>query len=350
MKKDSRPEDSDTSLPVPRRARLEDIARRCGVSVSTVSRALSGEKGVSAELRRSVQEVARAIRYAQPLEIGGTRIVLGASRAAMVDYTRNQFTWYVLQGLKERAEKMGIEIIVQPIADADISPLAELMQDATVAGALLLTVDEPAILDAAAAFTKPVVLVNTEDPLMRMSSVLPCNRSAARLATDYLVSQGHREIAFLSCPGRRTIEQRLEGWREAMQFHQLDCGMQRVIIVNDWLPELGEEAVADYMRGSPRVSAILCASDSLAIGAIDALRKLHYNVPRDISVIGMNDLPQAEFVAPPLTTMHLPLHEIGMIALEMLQDSLVEKTTIARRVELACSLVVRKSVAPRHLR
>src|SRR5476649_1637376 len=110
-----------------RRARLQDIAKRCGVSISTVSRALSGEKGVNPELRRQVQDVARAVRYAVPLEIGGSRVIIATSRAAMIDYSRNQFTWYVLQGLQERARMMGIEITTQPITDSDVSPITDLI-------------------------------------------------------------------------------------------------------------------------------------------------------------------------------------------------------------------------------
>jgi DNA-binding LacI/PurR family transcriptional regulator len=329
-----------------RRARLEDIAKRCGVSISTVSRALSGEKGVNPELRRKVLDVARAVRYAVPLEIGGSRVVLVTSRAAMVDYSRNQFTWYVLQGLKTRAAMMGIEIITQPIADSDVSPIVELLADPSVAGVIFLTVDDSAILDAASKFTKPVVLVNGDDPLMRLSSVSPCNRSAARLATDYLVARGHRQIAFLMCPGRRTIEQRLEGWRDSMNSHDLPCDAKRIISVSDWLPELAEEAVFAYLRNrKTRFSAILCANDSLAIGAIHALKKLNISVPSEISVIGMNDLPQAEYLEPPLTTVHLPVQEMGMIALEMLQDGMSGSAAIPRRIELACALIERKSVA-----
>lgn len=330
----------------PRRARLEDIAKRCGVSVSTVSRALSGEKGVNPELRRSVQEVARAVRYAVPIEIGGTRVILATSRAAMVDYSRNQFTWYVLEGLKQRAAMMGIEILIQPIPDSGIAVIADLLEDASVAGVIFLTVDDPLILDAAAKFTKPVVLVNSDDPLMRLSSVLPCNRSAARLAADYLVSLGHRRIAFLMCPGRRTIEQRLDGWRDSMRYHGLPFEDALTISVDDWLPELAEQAVTDKMRGKPQeFTAILCAGDSLAVGAIRALNQLGLKVPEDVSVIGMNDLPFAEYVDPPLTTVHLPVSEMGATALELLQELISGGAGIPRRIELACSLAVRQSTA-----
>ena len=335
----------ETGDVAPRRARLEDIAKRCGVSVSTVSRALSGEKGVSQELRQSVQDVARALRYAVPIEIGGSKVVLATSRAAMVDYARSQFTWYVLEGLKKRAEMMGIEIVIEPIADAGIARIIELEQDASVSGVIFLTVDDPQILDAAARFSKPVVLVNSDDPLMRLSSVLPCNRSAARLATDYLLRQGHRKIAFLMCPGRRTIEQRQEGWREAFSQYGLPVPDALTIAVNDWLPELAEQAVMARIRDNREAfSAILCAGDSLATGAIRGLMNLGHRVPADFSIVGMDDLPFAEYMDPPLTTIHLPVSEMGSTALELLQEMISGNITLPRRIELACALRERQSV------
>ncbi|PWC22588.1 MULTISPECIES: LacI family DNA-binding transcriptional regulator [Brenneria] len=332
--------------PTYRRVRLEDIATRCGTSLSTVSRALSGDKGVSAELRNKIQEMARAVRYTPAQEIGGSKIVLAASQVAMLDYYRYQFSWYVLQGLKERAKMLGIEIITHPLSEAGASQLSALMADPAIGGLLALTVDDLEILNTVVSLNKPAVLVNSDDPLMRLSSVLPCNRSATRLAADYLVQQGHRNIIFLTHPGRRTIEQRLEGWRDAMLHYHLSCDTTQVITVADWLPELAEQAVMDYIqRHQTPFSAILCANDSLAIGAIGALNKLGISVPDDVSVMGMNDLPQAEFTQPELTTVHLPVQEIGVVALELLQDMIAGTVQIPRRVELACSLIERQSVA-----
>ncbi|MGX8939874.1 substrate-binding domain-containing protein [Symbiopectobacterium sp. Eva_TO] len=79
--------------------------------------------------------------------------------------------------------------------------------------------------------------------------------------------------------------------------------------------------------------------------AISGLQRLGLDVPGDISVVGMNDLPQAEFASPPRTTVHLPVQEIGVIALELLQDIIVGNVTIPRRIELACTMVERQSVA-----
>ena len=199
--------------------RLEDIAEACGVSLSTASRALAGEKGVRPEIRQQVLEAAKLANYVIPTAIAGQKVILAASSAAMIDYVRNQFTLYVLEGLKERAQALGLEIVTRPIADRDeeLAVLKEAQDDPQVAGLLFLTVDDEGMLAATRGFDKPVVLLNGDDPFMRLSSVTPCNRSSARLAADHLIELGHERILFLMRPGRRTIERRYEGWQDALR-------------------------------------------------------------------------------------------------------------------------------------
>jgi DNA-binding LacI/PurR family transcriptional regulator len=332
-----------------RRVRLEDIARQCGVSLSTASRALAGEKGVRAEVRHQIVEAAKVARYGAPAAVAGQRIVVAASSAAMVDFVRNQFTLYVLEGLESRARALGLEISTWPVADPAeaLAVLEELGRDPHVAGLLFLTVDDESLLAATRHFGKPIVLLNCDDPDMRLSSVTPCNRSAARLATDYLIDQGHERILFLMRPGRRTIERRREGWQDALQSRRLHAGDDLIVTVEDWLPELATQAVADRIRGRGLdFTAILAAGDSLAAGAMTAVQRAGHAVPEMVSVVGIDDLPQASFLTPPLTSVHVPKREIGMVALDLLRDELSGPPMPARRVELACHIVERESVGP----
>jgi DNA-binding LacI/PurR family transcriptional regulator len=329
-----------------KRVRLEDIAAACGVSLSTASRALAGEKGVRPEIRHQVLEAAKNANYVIPTAVAGQKVILAASSAAMIDYVRNQFTLYVLEGLKDRAQTLGLEIVTRPIADRDeeLAVLKEAQQDDQVAGLLFLTVDDEGMLAATRDFDKPVVLLNGDDPFMRLSSVTPCNRSSARLATDHLIGLGHSRILFLMRPGRRTIERRFEGWRDALLAKGLLATDDLIVPVDDWLPELATQAISQRIsaRGLD-FTAVLAAGDSLAVGAMIGIRQLGFSVPGDVSVMGMDDLPQAAFLNPPLTTMHIPMREIGSIALDLLRDNLSGLPMPPRRVELACHLVERAS-------
>lgn len=331
-----------------RKVRLEEIAGKVGVSVSTASRALAGAGGVREPLRAEIIAAARAMNYAIPASAAGRKVVLAASSVAMVDHSRSQFTFHVLDGLTERARMLGVELVTRPVANAsdEMALLAEGEADAGVAGCLFLTLDDDDVLTRTAGFSKPIVLVNGDDPTMQHSSVTPCNRSAAQLAAGHLAALGHRRILFLMRRGRRTIERRYEGWRDALAargIHDID---DLVVEVSDWLPDLAAEAIRTRIaaRGLD-FTAVLTAGDSLAYGAINGLIAAGFAVPDDVSVVGMDDLPLSAFCNPPLTTMHIPMREIGAAALSLLLDDLGLSTLPARRIELACKLVERSSCA-----
>lgn len=331
-----------------RKVRLEDIAARCGVSMSTASRALAGEKGVRAEIRAQVMDMAKALNYSVPTSVSGQKIILAASSVAMIDYVRNQFTAQVLQGLHQRAETLGVEIVTRPVSGAksDIESLRTALEDESVAGFLFLSIDDENALALSRDFGKPVVLINSDDPLMRLSSVTPCNRSGARIGAEYLQSLGHERILFLMRRGRRTIERRFEGWRDALFAKGTRDFDDLTVEVEDWLPELAAAAIEKRIaeRGLD-FTAVLTAGESLAAGAMMGVQKAGFSVPGDVSVIGMDDLPQAAFYNPPLSSIHVPMHEIGASALDLLLDAVSGNATPARRIELACHIVERHSTA-----
>jgi DNA-binding LacI/PurR family transcriptional regulator len=331
-----------------RKVRLEDIAARCGVSMSTASRALAGEKGVRPEIRAQVTEMAKALNYSVPTSVSGQKIILAASSVAMIDYVRNQFTAQVLQGLHQRAETLGVEIVTRPISSAqvDIEGLRDALADPSVAGFLFLSIDDENALALSRDFGKPVVLINSDDPLMRLSSVTPCNRSGARIGAEYLQSLGHERILFLMRRGRRTIERRFEGWRDALSAKGIRDFDDLTIEVEDWLPELAAAAIEKRIaeRGLD-FTAVLTAGESLAAGAMMGVQKAGFTVPGDVSVMGMDDLPQAAFYNPPLSSIHVPMHDIGASALDLLLDAVSGNAMPARRIELACHIVERRSTA-----
>lgn len=332
-----------------RRVRLEDIAEKCGVSVSTVSRALARERGVRPDLRAQIIATAKSHNYAMPSAVAGKKVILAASSAAMIDYVRNQFTTHVMEGLMTRADTLGLEIVSRSIASPtdEKGVLAEALAGEDIAGLLFLTLDDEDMLAATRGFSKPVVLVNGDDPFMRLSSVAPCNRSATRLGTDHLLGLGHRRILFLMRRGRRTIERRFEGWRDAMTETGEKELTDLVVEVEDWLPDLASTAISERLaRKGLDFTAIVTAGDSLAVGAIMGLQAAGYQVPGDVSVMGMDDLPQAAFLSPPLTTIHIPMREIGAAALDLLHEELSGPSSPTRRVELACHIVERQSTGP----
>lgn len=329
-----------------RRIRLEDLAQSCGVSISTVSRVLSGGAGVRPELVERVQRAAVEYSYTLPSSLAGQKIVVLASRAAMVDYARSQFTLNVMQGVEDRARLLRAQVVTRAVAtpDEERQVLAEVAADPDTAGLLFLTLDDEEMLAQSRGFPKPIVLLNGDDPLMQHSSIAPSNRAAGALATDHLIRLGHRRILFLLRRGRRTIERRYEGWRDRMvQAGAYDPAL--VVEVDDWLPELAEIAIAKRLARRD-FTAILTAGDSLALGALQALARAGIAVPGEVSVMGMDGLPQNAFLNPPLCAIQMPMSDIGGAAVELLRDLKSGLPLPARRIELACRLLIRESTGP----
>lgn len=330
-----------------RRVRLEEIARRCGVSVSTASRALTGAAGVRGQLRADIIEAARNLSYAIPTSVVGRKVMVAASSAAIIDNSRAQFTFHVLDGLNERAQVLGVELATRPVASSEdeLALLRDAEADPVVAGCLFLTLEDD-MLPLTEGFSKPIVLINGDDPTMRHSSVTPCNRAAAQFAAGHLLELGHRRILFLLRRGRRTIQRRYEGWRDALVAAGVGEVDDLVVEVEDWLPDLAAKEIARRIeRRGLDFTAVLTAGDSLAYGAMMGLEQKGISVPGDVSVIGMDDLPQSAFSSPPLSAMHIPMREMGSEALSLLLDHLSGGPMLPRRVELACRLVVRQSTA-----
>ncbi|MFV0335107.1 MAG: LacI family DNA-binding transcriptional regulator [Tropicimonas sp.] len=332
-----------------RKIRLSDLASHCGVSQSTASRALSGTPGVREDLRRKILEAARALNYHVPTNFTGTRVIVAASAAAMIDFQRQQFTAYVLEGLRDRAQALGITLETRSVGNAaeERRLLEEAMATKEIVGLLFLTIDEEDMLASTRGLTKPVILVNGDDPDMRLSSVVPYNRAAAGLAVRHLRALGHERILFMARPGRTTIQRRMEGWRDSILPLAGDGWRDLVADAADWTPEAAREVLRAHIdRHGRNFTAILAAGDILAVGAIMGLKEMGLSVPGDISVVGIDGLPQSDFLDPPLTSVHIPMREIGAEAMNLLRDHIEDRTLIPRRLELSCRLVERASTGP----
>lgn len=329
------------------RTRISDIADRLGVSTATVSRALNATGYVREDLAARIRATAIGMNYALPQTETGRQALIVSSQEAMIDFKRNQFTMYVLEGVQTRAAARAITLDTHIYhADLGIADLRRAAAAPQVIGLLLVTVDD-ATLDLVRDLDIPAVLVNGDDPQMTVSSVTPCNRSAAALATRHLRQLGHRRILFLNRPGRRTIQRRLEGWRDAQGG---DGDPALVIDIDDWTAEAAARGVTQVIACGPPFTAIVAAGDVLAAGAIAAVQGAGLSVPDDVSVVGIDGLPQGQYMLPALTSVRIPMQAVGALSLDLLMDTADQRraqmSLPARRIELACELLHRATTAP----
>jgi LacI family transcriptional regulator len=191
----------------------------------------------------------------------------------------------------------------------------------------------------------PFVIIDHDAEAPGCNLVNAANRSGARRAIEHLIELGHERIGFIT--GRRGVgsaEQRLLGYQGALEAG----GMPRdgsLIVDGDFLEPRGHEAARELLARDRPPTAIFASSDTAALGVLRAARELGVRVPRDVSVVGFDDIPEASFVTPSLTTVVQPLREMGKAAVRMLLGVLREPDRPPTTMVLDTSLIVRDSTA-----
>jgi DNA-binding LacI/PurR family transcriptional regulator len=335
---------------------IKDVAERADVAVSTVSHVLNGTAPISPEVRIRVLEAASALGYLAKRREKATIAVLRSVLLAVPSDTLphneyNLFSWTLLSALMRECERRAIRVVPMEVDQPNISGarLVEQARSSAVDGILLLNEDRGDLLHEIAAAGIPAVLMNGEDHEMQIDSVTPGNRFAARYATNWLIEQGHRNIMHLTWEGRSTIRRRRDGFLDAFRANGLALETAYIHHAEGYFPELGEAAVDQWIakhEGLGGITAIFCAADNLALGAMAALRRAGFSMPDDVSVVGFDGVALGEFTSPPLTTVSVPLDHMGSAALHLLEQRIINAATRppAHRLELGCRMTIRGSV------
>ncbi len=335
------------AAPSTRQVTITDIAREAGVSVPTVSRVVNGRDDVSAATREKVEALLR--RHGYRVQRGPRR-----SRAFLIDLVFDDLDspWAVeiIRGVEEVAHAAGAGTVVSAVHGRSSSAQAWLqnLHRRASDGVLLVTPDlqhdlGPALRDSSV----PMVVVDPSGlPPLDVPSVGATNWAGGMTATTHLVEQGHRRIAHVGGPSRLLCSRaRLDGYRAGLE----SAGLQ----VDPDLVREGDFRQASGLREGQALldlddppTAVFAASDQMALGVYEAVRRRGLRVPEDLSVVGFDDLDMATWASPPLTTVRQPLAEMGATAARTLLDLADGREVPHPRVELATVLVVRSSTAP----
>ena len=191
----------------------------------------------------------------------------------------------------------------------------------------------------------PIVLINNEHPGEFVHSVTIDNLNAGRVAVRHLVELGHKRIGYLDNRfGLQADMERLSGYRQILE--EADIGFQPELVAHgDGRPEGGMSAMERLLALAEPPTAVFCYNDMEAIGALRAIREHGWTVPKDISVVGLDDLFLASYTAPPLTTIQQPKHQMGRLAAEILFQLLAGEKPDSH-VTFSGTLIVRQSTAP----
>jgi LacI family transcriptional regulator, repressor for deo operon, udp, cdd, tsx, nupC, and nupG len=331
---------------------IQDVARHAKVSAATVSRVLSSPERVSESTRQRVTIAVRETGYtinqaARTLRMQRAKTILTAMPGI-----GNPFYSTILDAVVTAAASRGYGVLVTGrLGDDPARWLADYYQSNRADGLLLFDgfLDTRKLHAITGANTQmPIVAAYDELPDPRINSVITDNLQAAERAVRHLYDLGHRTIGHISGPSRNTFpNERLVGYRKAMFEHRLEV-REEWIFAGDYNMESGRAAASYFTSLKQMPTAIFAGNDEMAIGLIAALRKTGIECPRDISVIGFDDIGVAENYAPPLTTMRQPREKIGRIAAEtlinILEGNVVSSDPV--RVLLQSELIVRESTAP----
>jgi DNA-binding LacI/PurR family transcriptional regulator len=297
----------------------EDVARKLGVSQSTISRAFSMTASISSDMKLRVIEAANALGY-QPNVIARSLITRRTNMVAIVMANLvDPFYPVVLDELVQQIQARGFQTLLfvpQPgQAVDDIMPnLLQYQVDAIVLTSATIS---SAMARICAARDTPVVSFNRYVPGLEIHAVSSDNISGARQVADYLVATGHERPAFIS--GQRdatTNRDRRTGFVSRLkELGMRSCTQEEG---GDFSYEAGYAATKRLLRRATRPDALFFASDVMAVGGIDAAREIGLSVPDDISIVGYDDVPLAALPCYSLTTIRQPVREMAKAAIEML--------------------------------
>lgn len=320
-----------------------DVARAAGVSVSTVSRALSNSRGISAELREEIRRLAEELGY-EPRGGREQRTVRAYATMSAVSSGDAGFYQVLLEQLKQAAETAGLALQLVLVDPRDMNA-ERIAADAGLpepSATLLVGMDPSDEVASLYGPARPLILVNALDPAMRFDCVTPNNFFGAMIATRALLAAGHRDLLYLRDHTRRTTLRRQRGFMAAIDEAG---GASGTIIDVLGSRDAIANAIADRKAGRTQWTAVFCMHDQVAIPLVDALTAAGFNVPRDISVIGFDDLAPASMLNPGLSTMRVDCASLAREAVALLLRRLAEPEASIIQVECAVLPIPRETVA-----
>lgn len=330
---------------------MKDVAAHAGVSISTVSYVLNNSGPVAAERRARVLDAVRLLDYTPNESARNLKRRSASTVGLVVPDLANPFFALLAEGVEQAASARGaLVVLCAPEATGESESLnARLLRSQRLDGIIYLSgaATSPASLLELTRLG-PVVLVDEQLPGFDLPSVVSDNRRGAREVARHVLDQGHERVVVISGPRELwTAEQRLAGYREAFAAAGRDPD-EIPVLVGDYRLSSGTELAAQALADSPegRPTALLCANDLMAIGALEYCKLVGIRVPEEVSVVGFDDLPFASLLTPRLTTVRQPAHEMGQRAANLLFDLLEGKSDASADDLFRVTVQVRESVAP----
>lgn len=328
---------------------IKDVARYAGVSTATVSRTLNAPNSVSEATKKLVLEAASRTGYQMNHAARNLRKQQTGMIAVFVPDLANPFFSHILAGIEAEAARAEKSVFLVNTYDphTDTTEALRLYLSTTRADGIIVldgSLPKRLLEQSVETVTSPPIVFGCEwVPDGKHPSVRADNRAGAQLAIDHLLSLGHTKIGHITGPMWNVLSvERLAGTKTALQQHGLHLPDQWTI-EGDFSLDCGAKAARQFLALDARPTAMFCACDMTAIGFMSELSQNGISTPRDVSVIGFDDIDIASRFIPPLTTIHQPRNRIGSHAVRLLMDAIKGETPPAAPIVLPVGLVARQS-------
>jgi LacI family xylobiose transport system transcriptional regulator len=326
------------------RVTLAEVAAQAGVSLSTVSKVLNGRTDVSAATRTRIEQLLENHGY--------RRRAATSSHAPLIElvFPELESVWAMelIRGVEDVAKQQKASVVLSESGDRH-APGREwvegVLQRRPLGVVLVFSSLPDKVKKQLRSRAVPFVIIDPAgDPEADVPSVGSANWSGGMAATRHLTDLGHRRIAIVTGPADMMCSlARLDGFRSAMTMAGLETD-ERLVRFGDFHVQGGFAHAMELLDGPDRPTAVFAGSDLQALGVVEAARRKGLSVPEDLSVVGYDDVPLAQWSSPPLTTVHQPLRQMAQEAARMLLQP-QDAARPALRMELATRLVVRQSTA-----
>ncbi|PZE20071.1 LacI family DNA-binding transcriptional regulator [Paenibacillus xerothermodurans] len=328
-----------------RQVTMGDVAKKCKLSVATVSRVYTDPEKVSPKNREKVYKAIQELNYQPNALARNLRKLQTNSILVIIPNIMNTFFSYILCAIQKVAFNSGYKVL---LGDTDSSPEMEAkylyyLQQKLVDGVILLYPRSNPEEIQKIAGEYPVVIVGQQAPESSIPFVINSNFLSSQTATEHMIKLGHRRIAHFSGRLSQPVSrERQKGFVFAMEANGLDVD-KSLVCEGDFYFDSGHALALKLLSSAQPPSALVAASDEMAIGAIKAARKLGVRVPEDFAIIGFDDIKMASICEPALTTMAQPKEELARLSTEMLLSYIKGEPPHQNCVVLNDQLIIRES-------
>lgn len=332
---------------------IKDVAKKAGVSPSTVSRVLSNHPRISIETSKKVKEIMVQLGYhpnimAKSLVSKTTNSICIMLPKSAEELFSNYFFMELIRGIVTQASKLGYDILISSGANEkeEVECVSRLLNGRRVDGVILLysRKDDP-VVRFLEENGHPFVLIGRSEHYPDCLSVDNDNVQASYDATKHLISLGHERIGFVSGPPDLVVSRdRLKGYVSALNDSGLEMRPEW-IVEGEFLQESGYRAMSFFMNLPNRPTAIVVIDDVVAFGVLRGLHELKYKVPEDLCLVSFNNIPIAELSTPPLSSIDIGIYNLGYTASQVLIQAIQNNNDkkYQRRQIIPHRLIVRDS-------